>query len=124
MREPVDWIGAVFTGAISGGFFWAIMVAMLSVVADGHIYTHTLYIFFSSVSIFILIIAIILYLRATTSIWRSTAISIILALLTGWSVILFATVGRGAALTGEALTWDLQSAPIRSGTLRTIRFSS
>lgn len=92
LKEPIDWIRAVFFGAISGGFFWAIMVAMLSVVADGHIYTHTLYIFFSSVSVFILIIAIILYLHATTSIWRSTAIGIILALLTGWSVILFTTV--------------------------------
>lgn len=104
LKEPIDWIRAVFFGAISGGLFWAIMVAMLSVVSDGHIYTRTLYIFFSSISIFILIIAIILYLRATTSIWRSTAIGIIFGATDRVVGYIVCYRGRGAALTREALT--------------------
>jgi hypothetical protein len=92
LKEPIDWIRAVFFGAISGGFLWAIMVRMLSIVTHEHMHTHALYLFCSSVSLAILAIGIILYLRAKTSLWRSTAIGIILAPLTGWSVLLFVTV--------------------------------
>jgi hypothetical protein len=46
MNDPVDWIRAVFTGAFIGGFLWAIMVKMLSVLTHGAISTRHLYTFF------------------------------------------------------------------------------
>jgi hypothetical protein len=92
MKQPVDWIRAVFTGAISGGFLWAIMVKVLSVITHEHTATHDLYTFFSSVSLCVLAIGIVLYLLAKTSLWRGTAVGIIIAPLTGWSVLLFVTV--------------------------------
>jgi hypothetical protein len=92
MKQPVDWIRAVFTGAISGGMLWATMVKALSVIGHEHPATRDLYIFFSSVSLCVLTIGIALYLRTKTTRWRSTAVGIIIAPLTGWSVLWFVTV--------------------------------
>jgi fructose-specific phosphotransferase system IIC component len=92
MKQPIDWIRAVFFGAISGGFLWAIMVRMLSIITHEHMRTHALYTFFASISLCILAIGIILYLRAKTSFWRSTAVGIILAPLTEWSVLLLVSL--------------------------------
>lgn len=41
MKQPVDWIRAVFTGAFSGGFLWAIMLKALSVLTHGNISTRS-----------------------------------------------------------------------------------
>jgi hypothetical protein len=92
MKQPIDWIRAVFFGAISGGFLWAIMVKVLSVATHEHTSTHDLYTFFSSASLCVLAIGVVLYLLAKTSFWRSTAMGIIIAPLTGWSILLLVTV--------------------------------
>jgi hypothetical protein len=92
VKQPIDWIRAVFFGAISGGFLWAIMVKALSVITHEHVPTHDLYTFFSSVSLCVLVIGVVLYLWTKTSLWRSTAVGIIIAPLTGWSILLFVTV--------------------------------
>jgi hypothetical protein len=92
MKQPVDWIRAAFTGAFVGGFLWSIMVKMLSVLTHGAISTRFLYTFLPSVSLCVLAIGVVLYLWAKTSLWRSTAVGIIIAPLTGWSILLFVTV--------------------------------
>lgn len=92
MKQQVDWIRAVFTGAIFGGFLWATMSKAQSVMTHEHLPAHNLYIFFSSVSLCVLAIGVVLYLSAKTSLWRSTAVGIIIAPLTGWSILLFVIV--------------------------------
>lgn len=92
MKEPVDWIRAVFSGAIFGGFLWAIMVKVLSVLTHGEISTRYLYAFLSSASLGVLMVGIVFYFCARSSFWRSTAIGVILAPLTGWSILGFVSL--------------------------------
>ncbi|ORV55907.1 hypothetical protein AWC05_12095 [Mycobacterium florentinum] len=92
MREPIDWIRAVFLGAISGGFLWAIMLTVPFSAIHGDKAMRDFYTFVSAVSIGVITVGIILYSRARTALWRSTAVGIILAPLTGWSVLLFVTL--------------------------------
>ncbi|GLE52416.1 hypothetical protein [Mycobacterium montefiorense] len=92
MKGQIDWIRTVFFGAISGGFLWAIMLAVPLSVIHGVTTTRDFYTFVSATSIGIVIVGFTLYSRATTSLWRSTAVGIILAPLTGWSILLFVTL--------------------------------
>jgi hypothetical protein len=92
VKGKVDWIRATFSGAILGGFFWAIMAKVMSVITHGKIPAGFLYTFSSLVSVGVLAIGVVLYLTSTGSYWRSTAIGIILAPLTGWSLLLFVTL--------------------------------
>ncbi|OBA64086.1 hypothetical protein A5647_03220 [Mycobacterium sp. 1100029.7] len=92
MKEPIDWIRAVFLGAISGGFLWAIMLTVTFVAIHGDNLTGDFYAPISAVSIGIIIVGITFYSRARSSRWRSTGVGIILAPLTGWSILLFITL--------------------------------
>jgi hypothetical protein len=93
VKEPIDWIRATFSGAIFGGVLWAIMTKTMFTVTYPHgPSTGFLYVFLSSVAIAVLAIGVILYFRSRSSFWRSTAIAIILAPLTGWSILLFITI--------------------------------
>lgn len=92
MKEPIDWIRAVFFGGISGGLLWAVMLAVLFPATRGHTAMGDLYTILTAISVGILVIGILVYRRATTSVWRSTAIGIILAPLTGWSILLVITL--------------------------------
>lgn len=82
----------MFFGAISGGLLWAIMVKVLSAITHGHTSTHHLYTFLLAVSLCVLAIGVIVYLWAASTFWRSKAVGIIIAPLTGWSILLFVTV--------------------------------
>lgn len=88
MKESIDWIRAVFTGAIFGGILWAVMAKVISVVTHEHFPARYSYTFISWVSLCILVVGLGLYFCSRTSFWRSTAIGIILAPLTGWSIVL------------------------------------
>jgi uncharacterized membrane protein len=92
MKEPIDWIRAVFLGAISGGFLWSIMLTVPISAIHGDKAMRDFYTIVSTVSIGVIIAGIILYSKARTTLWRSTAVSIILAPLTGWSILLFVTL--------------------------------
>jgi hypothetical protein len=92
MKEPVDWIRAVFSGAIMGGLLWAIMVKALSVLTHGHMSIRDFYTFLPLVSLVVLLTGLILYIYSKNSFWRSTAIGVILAPLTGWSILLFVSL--------------------------------
>ncbi|CDO89180.1 hypothetical protein AWC29_11915 [Mycobacterium triplex] len=92
MKEPIDWIRAVFLGAISGGFLWAVMLSVLFLVTHGDTTTRDLYTFLLAVSTGVLGVGITMYLRVRTSRWRSTAMGIILAPLIGGSILLFVTL--------------------------------
>ncbi|SOJ55785.1 hypothetical protein MSIMFB_03264 [Mycobacterium simulans] len=92
MKEPVDWIRATFTGAIAGGFLWAIMAKAMSVIAHEHISTRFFYTFVSETSLAIVTVGVILFLCTRTSFWRTLALGVILAPLTGWSMLLVITV--------------------------------
>ncbi|SOX54523.1 hypothetical protein MAAFP003_3199 [Mycobacterium ahvazicum] len=92
MKEPIDWIRTVFLGAIFGGFLWAIILTVPYSAIYGHTTSLDFYSFVSTVSIGILVAGFTLYFRARTSRWRSTAVGIILAPMTGWSVLLFITL--------------------------------
>jgi uncharacterized membrane protein len=92
MKEPIDWIRAVFLGAISGGFLWAIMLTVPFSAVHGDKAMRDFYTIVSAVSIGFIIAGMILYSRARSVLWRSTAVGIILAPLTGWSILLFVTL--------------------------------
>lgn len=91
MKEQIDWIRATFSGAIFGGFLWAIMVKAMSIATRGSTTTRFLYTFLSSISLGVLAIGLVLYFCSRSLFWRSTAIGIVLAPLTGWSILLFIT---------------------------------
>lgn len=92
MNGKLDWIRATFSGAIFGGFLWAVMAKAMSVITHGDIPTGFLYTFSSLVSVGVLGIGALLYFTCTGSYWRSIAVGIILAPLTGWSLLLFITL--------------------------------
>lgn len=92
MREPVDWIRATFTGSIAGGFLWAVMAKAMSVIAHEHISMRFFYTFVSEVSVAIIALGVVLFFCARTTFWRNSAIGIILAPLTGWSILLVITL--------------------------------
>ncbi|MEB3981670.1 hypothetical protein OQ968_10375 [Mycobacterium sp. 663a-19] len=92
MKEPVDWVRAVFSGAIIGGVLWAIMVKMLSVITHEHMPMRDVYTFLPVVSSIVLIAGIVVCIFSRHSFWRSIAVGIILAPLTGWSILLFVTL--------------------------------
>ncbi|OMC48279.1 hypothetical protein [Mycobacterium sp. IS-1264] len=92
MKEPVDWIRAVFSGAVIGGVLWAIMVKMLAVLTHGHMSTRDVYTFLPLVSLGVLAAGVVLYIYSKNAFWRSTAIGVILAPLTGWSILLFVSL--------------------------------
>jgi hypothetical protein len=92
MKEPIDWIRAVFLGAISGGFLWSMMLTVPFSAIHGDKVMRDFYIIVSAVSIGLIVGGMILYSRTRTTLWRSTAVGIILAPLTGWSILLFVTL--------------------------------
>ncbi len=92
MKESIDWIRAAFTGAISGGILWAVMAKVISVITHEHFPAPYSFTFISWVSLCVLIVGLVLYFCSRTSLWRSTAIGIILAPLTGWSILLFCLI--------------------------------
>jgi hypothetical protein len=92
MKEPIDWIRAVFLGAISGGFLWAILTTVTFLVIHGDKLMRDFYTLISALSIGILIVGITLYSRARSTRWRSNGVGIMLAPLTGWSIVLFVTL--------------------------------
>ncbi|WP_204903380.1 hypothetical protein [Mycobacterium riyadhense] len=92
MKEPVDWVRATFTGAIAGGFLWAIIAKAMSVIEHGHISTRFFYTFVSQTSLAIVAVGVILFFGTRTSFWRTLALGVILAPLTGWSILLVITV--------------------------------
>lgn len=88
MKEPIDWVRAVYTGAILGGFLWAIMVTFLSARAHGHSPEGYMYKFVSSVSGAVFILGGVWFLWTRRTFWRSTTLGVILAPLTGWTILL------------------------------------
>ncbi|MCV7030857.1 hypothetical protein [Mycobacterium sherrisii] len=92
MKEPINWVRAVFFGGIAGGFFWAVMLALLVPLSHRHTSIGYFYTMVTAVSIGVLAVGVVLYSRARTSVWRSRAIGIILAPLTGGSILLIITL--------------------------------
>ncbi|KZS69260.1 MAG: hypothetical protein K2X56_04630 [Mycobacterium pseudokansasii] len=95
MKEPIDWIRATFTGAIAGGFLWAIMLKAISIATHEHFAAGDFYRFVSWVSLILIVTGVALYFGAKGAAWRGTAIGIILAPLTGWSILLFVNLLLG-----------------------------
>lgn len=83
MKEPIDWIRTVFTGAIMGGFLWGFVPRVLFALSHGHLATKAGYMYFAIVSDFVLTAGAITFFCSSRSFWRSTALGMVLAPLTG-----------------------------------------
>jgi hypothetical protein len=92
MKEPVDWIRAVFTGSVTGGLLWAMMAKASLILLREGISPYNVYLLICWPSASVLIVGGVLYSCSKGSFSRSTAIGVILAPLTGWSILLFITV--------------------------------